>query len=190
MISAAAAAAGADGSHRCDQGRREPEAIVRSRGTPERRPLRPRFDSATSRPLSSPTTKQARHPRFLAGDLSDEDLRNRFPTRLWGWLSRWVRRKLAAAQPAGADDPRTQARNHLGPLYLTPALQLRNIGVDTNVFNTSVNPKSDFTFTVGPQADVWLPIGRRGAAKNDRLAPTSCTSRHTRASARSTLTRW
>jgi hypothetical protein len=73
--------------------------------------------------------------------------------------------RLAAAQPPGAEDPRTQARNHVGPFYLTPALQLHNIGVDTNVFNTSVNPKSDFTFTVGPQADVWLPMGRRALLK-------------------------
>jgi hypothetical protein len=73
--------------------------------------------------------------------------------------------QLAMAQPAGADDPRTQARNHVGPIYLTPGLQLRELGVDTNVFNSATDAKSDFTFTVGPQADIWLPIARRGLIK-------------------------
>jgi hypothetical protein len=71
----------------------------------------------------------------------------------------------AAAQPQGADDPRAQARIHVGPLYVTPSLQLREIGVDTNVFNTHADPKSDFTLTVGPEASVWLPAGRRALLK-------------------------
>src|SRR5687767_8316148 len=72
---------------------------------------------------------------------------------------------ISAAQPQGADDPRAQARIHVGPLYVTPGLQLREVGVDTNVFNTNADPKSDFTFTVGPNADVWLPFGRRAMLK-------------------------
>ena len=69
--------------------------------------------------------------------------------------------RSAAAQPQGADDLRTQARIHVGPLYVTPGLQFREIGIDTNVFNSAVDPKSDFTFTVGPEAHVWLPVARR-----------------------------
>jgi len=67
----------------------------------------------------------------------------------------------AAAQSQRNEDPRTEAKIHFGPVYVTPEVQLRQIGVDTNVFNSGINPKSDFTFTVGPEAHVWVPIGRR-----------------------------
>jgi putative beta-barrel porin BBP2 len=70
-----------------------------------------------------------------------------------------------AAQSQGAEEARTQARIHVGPLYLTPGVQLREIGVDTNVFNTNADPKSDFTFTVGPEANAWIPFGRRALLK-------------------------
>lgn len=58
-------------------------------------------------------------------------------------------------------DPREQARGHLGPFYVTPTLTLDEFGVDTNVFNTT-DPKADFTTTVKPHADVWVPFGQRG----------------------------
>jgi len=54
---------------------------------------------------------------------------------------------------------------HVGPVYLTPGLQVRDIGIDTNVFNTNADPKSDFTFTIGPKADVWVPVARRALVK-------------------------
>jgi hypothetical protein len=73
--------------------------------------------------------------------------------------------RTAAAQSQGVEQPRAEARIHVGPLYVTPALQLREIGVDTNVFNTNADTKSDFTFTIGPGADVWMPFGRRGLLK-------------------------
>ena len=50
---------------------------------------------------------------------------------------------------------------HLGPVYLTPTIALTNLGVDTNVFNQVDNPKSDFTLTVEPHVDAWLPVARR-----------------------------
>jgi hypothetical protein len=68
---------------------------------------------------------------------------------------------FAAAQTPGADNPRADAKIHVGPLYITPALQIRDVGVDTNVFNTAADPKSDFTLTVGPEANMWVPVGRR-----------------------------
>lgn len=58
-------------------------------------------------------------------------------------------------------DPRETARIHIGPLYMTPTFQVRQLGVDTNVFNESENPKSDFTFTFGPALDLWVPVTRR-----------------------------
>jgi hypothetical protein len=50
----------------------------------------------------------------------------------------------------------------LGPFYINPALLLKELGVDTNVFNQAGAQKSDFTFTVTPKADVALPFGHRG----------------------------
>ncbi len=67
----------------------------------------------------------------------------------------------ASAQGAPAVDPRKDARLRLGPFYVTPAFQLRDVGLDTNVFNTSVDPKSAFTATIAPRADVWVPFARR-----------------------------
>src|SRR5512133_1529400 len=57
-------------------------------------------------------------------------------------------------------DPSKTARIHIGPLALNPAIQIKDVGIDTNVFNTWVNPQSDFTATLGPTADYWLRIGR------------------------------
>lgn len=50
----------------------------------------------------------------------------------------------------------------LGPFYMTPQFELRNLGVDTNVFNTpTATRQSDFTFTAQPRTDIWVPFGRR-----------------------------
>src|SRR5262245_10625440 len=78
----------------------------------------------------------------------------------------------AAAQtplPAQTTDPaetidsvRKDYRVHLGPFYVKPALLVKELGVDTNVFNQTDQPKSDFTTTVTPQADVAVPFAHRG----------------------------
>jgi hypothetical protein len=68
------------------------------------------------------------------------------------------------ANAAGAQtqpDPRSEAKMHVGPIYLTPALAVKEFGVDTNVFNND-RPQRDFTFTLAPHVDVWLPFARRG----------------------------
>jgi hypothetical protein len=70
----------------------------------------------------------------------------------------------AAQQPSWSsaiDDVRETARMHVGPVYATPGLQLKELGIDGNVFNADGDPRSDFTATVVPKADVWLPIARR-----------------------------
>jgi hypothetical protein len=59
------------------------------------------------------------------------------------------------AQP----DPWEQQRFRLGALAFTPTIQIKNVGVDTNVFNSVNDPKQDFTFTAGPQVDWWLRAG-------------------------------
>jgi hypothetical protein len=66
--------------------------------------------------------------------------------------------QVVAPQPLELVDrpPRVQARG----LALSPAINLTNFGVDTNVFNSVDNPKSDSTFTVSPSMDLWLRAGR------------------------------
>src|SRR5438105_9501294 len=50
-----------------------------------------------------------------------------------------------SAPPTPIDDVRQHARIHVGPLYATPALQLREVGIDSNVFNVyGDNQQSDF----------------------------------------------
>ena len=66
---------------------------------------------------------------------------------------------LAFAQ-APSGDPAEAARMHLGPLALAPRFSVRNLGVDTNVFNSANLPTRDFTATFGPGVDTWLRIGR------------------------------
>jgi len=45
---------------------------------------------------------------------------------------------------------RTNARAHLGPFIVTPTFTMRDVGVDSNVFNADERPSSDFTFTAVP----------------------------------------
>jgi hypothetical protein len=59
------------------------------------------------------------------------------------------------------DEVRRDARVHVGPFYLTPSVFLKELGVDSNVFNAAGEQKSDFTFTVGPKVDLWIPVARR-----------------------------
>ncbi len=64
----------------------------------------------------------------------------------------------AAAQPAHEDAPDASLR--LGPVWLAPRLAIRNIGVDTNVFNNADAPVRDLTATGGPEVDSWFRLGR------------------------------
>ena len=69
--------------------------------------------------------------------------------------------RTAYGQIPREPDPAT-IRVRIGPLLLNPTLALTNAGIDTNIFNDAEadQPKRDFTLTVTPQADVWLPMGR------------------------------
>lgn len=58
-------------------------------------------------------------------------------------------------------DVRSEARGHFGPFYLTPGVRLKELGVDSNVFNSAGEQKSDFTFTVTPIVNVSVPMARR-----------------------------
>jgi hypothetical protein len=69
---------------------------------------------------------------------------------------------LAVAGAGGAQDEAVRSGRHrLGPAQVTLRLQLRNAGVDTNVFQTLVDPVRDEVVVVALQGDGVLPIGRR-----------------------------
>jgi hypothetical protein len=59
------------------------------------------------------------------------------------------------------DAVRKESRMHVGGLYLTPSIHLKEFGVDSNVFNAAGEQKSDFTFTLTPKADLYVPVARR-----------------------------
>ena len=49
----------------------------------------------------------------------------------------------------------------MGPVYLTPKLQLKNAGVDTNVFNQRTDEIADTSVVLSPTVLAAWPIGRR-----------------------------
>lgn len=68
----------------------------------------------------------------------------------------------AVASAALAAEPRKRAvRLSLGPFQLSPRLELRNAGVDTNVFNTRTHLVRDTSATLRPSAVVTARVGRR-----------------------------
>jgi len=60
------------------------------------------------------------------------------------------------------DEVRQDYRIHAGPFHVNPTVLLKELGVDTNVFNAAGEQQSDFTFTVTPQADIAVAFARRG----------------------------
>jgi hypothetical protein len=66
---------------------------------------------------------------------------------------------FAQAQPV--EDVRENARMHAGPFYATPILQLKEIGMDSNVFNAAGEQKSDFLINLSPTLNLWVPAARR-----------------------------
>ena len=83
-----------------------------------------------------------------------------------GWLRGALFLALLLVVPAAAraqtqePDPWEAARWRFGPLAVTPRIELKNLGWDSNVFNETQDPKSDFTTTVGAPVDWWLRLGR------------------------------
>lgn len=66
----------------------------------------------------------------------------------------------ASARQVVADDGRAEARLDFGWLALDPRLSIRDVGVDTNVFNTANATRTDFTATVGEELGSWVRAGR------------------------------
>jgi hypothetical protein len=59
-------------------------------------------------------------------------------------------------------EPAPAGRWQAGILTVTPRIGVRDLGIDTNLFNEAVDPKSDFTFVATPEAKASLgfPVGR------------------------------
>ena len=72
--------------------------------------------------------------------------------------------------PAGSNqsihDIRDNYRVRIGPFHVEPAIVLKDLGVDSNVFNQARDAKSDFTLTLAPQAALAVPIGNRALVKS------------------------
>jgi hypothetical protein len=66
----------------------------------------------------------------------------------------------AAAQQVVAENGRGDARMQFGWLALDPRFFVRDVGVDTNVFNSESGEQRDFTATVGPEIGSWVRAGR------------------------------
>lgn len=80
-------------------------------------------------------------------------------------LVTWAIPLAAAAQsdaPTPIDGVRQDSRIHAGPLYAKPTLQLKELGIDNNVYNTYGDQQlSDFTFTFTPKLDLSVPVAKR-----------------------------
>lgn len=61
---------------------------------------------------------------------------------------------------AQSRDERPAGSFTLGRVSFTPAASLSHLGVDTNVFSSDTDRKSDFTFTLQPRLDALLRFGR------------------------------
>lgn len=70
--------------------------------------------------------------------------------------------RSAAAQqvPTADEDPVAEAPVRFGVLAFDPRIALTQLGVDTNVFNSSDDPQSDFTFSVVPGTEMFMRTGK------------------------------
>src|SRR5436309_4663766 len=71
---------------------------------------------------------------------------------------------VAGALPASAaerEKKKRPGRFRVGPVYLTPKLQLKNAGVDTNVFNQRTGEVPDNSVVLSPTMLAAWPVGRR-----------------------------
>ena len=71
----------------------------------------------------------------------------------------------AAGSQQSIDDIREDYRLHAGPFYVEPAILLKELGVDTNVFNQAGDTNADFTMIVAPQAAVAVPFAQPRAGE-------------------------
>ena len=77
---------------------------------------------------------------------------------------------LVAASGARAQEPPKDGRFITGPLAWTPTFELRDAGIDSNVFNTPTDAKEDVTATARSQVDSVLKLGLLRATTAGSLA--------------------
>ena len=93
---------------------------------------------------------------------SDEATTSRWvPTRLILFLSLLCSTSAPVFAQSGPA-VRNAAEVRFGSLYLTPSIALQDLGIDTNVFNTNVDPVSDFTFTTRSRVASAYEVARVG----------------------------
>jgi hypothetical protein len=62
--------------------------------------------------------------------------------------------------PVAADDPVADARFRFGAIALEPRFGVQNVGIDSNVFNTTSDEQRDFTFTITPGTQLFMRTGK------------------------------
>jgi hypothetical protein len=77
---------------------------------------------------------------------------------------------LAMPSAARAQEPPKEGRFITGPLAWTPTFELRDAGIDSNVFNTPSDAKEDVTATARSQVDSVLKLGLLRATTVGSLA--------------------
>jgi hypothetical protein len=78
-----------------------------------------------------------------------------------GWLVLAIATITSAEVRAQEADPPQLIRHQLGPVVLTPTVSLRDLGIDTNVYNDAgPDPPKDFAFTVVPAFTALIGRGR------------------------------
>ena len=83
-------------------------------------------------------------------------------------MSKWVMVMGAVLAPVAAaaqtypapPDTSEGARVRMGPVFVRPALIIRDVGLDSNVFNESGTPQEDFSATAGAKVDVGVRLNR------------------------------
>jgi hypothetical protein len=76
---------------------------------------------------------------------------------------------FATLSQAYAQEPAKEGRFITGPLAWTPMLELRDAGVDSNVFNTPTDPKEDATASARSHVDSVLTLGLLRATTDGSL---------------------
>src|SRR5687767_15022287 len=66
----------------------------------------------------------------------------------------------AYTQQLPAEDPFAEARIRLGAVAIDSRIGVRNVGIDTNVFNSATDAQSDFTATFSAGTKLWLRTGK------------------------------
>jgi hypothetical protein len=74
---------------------------------------------------------------------------------------------VMASSYLAADTKKRPGRYRLGPLHLSPRLELRNAGVDTNVLRTRRRTLQDRSVLLRPSVVAFLPVGRRLRLESD-----------------------